>query len=165
MLEALLLGLEGSAFAEWFRASLWLYPAVETLHIVGFAILVGAAFALDLRLLGRLRALPVAETVRGLTRVARWSLLLVVPSGLILFATDATSLAANPAFRIKLVLLVAAGLNAALFHRLVFREGAFLQNRGPPEPTPIPAAARVVGLLSILLWFSVIAFGRLIAYV
>lgn len=137
-----------------------MYPAVEVLHIVGFVVLVGAAFILDLRLLGRLRALPVGDAVNTLSRWARWSfVLVVVPSGFLLFAVDAVTLAANGAFRLKLVLMAAAGLNAAVFHALVFR------TTGWTDFTPLPLPARAAGVLSILLWFSVIAFGRLIAYV
>lgn len=164
MLDALLRNLEGSAVAEVVRQSLWLYPAVEILHIVGFATLVGAAFVLDVRLLGWLPALPLSATVRGLSRGARWSLCLVLPSGLILFIAEATTLAANPAFRLKLVLLVAAGVNAAVFHRLVLpRLGAGDENPGRAGAAhSLPA--RLAGLLSIVLWTSVIACGRLIAY-
>jgi hypothetical protein len=165
VLESILLALEGSAIAEFFRGSLWLYPAVEILHIAGFVILVGAAFVMDLRLLGRLRALPVAGTIRSLSRWARWSLILVVPSGLILFIADATTLAANSAFQLKIVLLAAAGLNAAVFHRIVFRQVDVRRDDALRSGAPLPLAARVAGVLSIVLWFSVIACGRLIAYV
>jgi hypothetical protein len=165
VLEAILLGLEGSAAAHALRGSLWLYPAVEILHIVGFVILVGSAFVLDLRLLGRLRSLPITDAVHSLTRWARWSLLLVVPSGLILFIVDATTLAANPAFQLKLVLLAAAAVNAAVFHRVVFRNVDAHPGDGWRNRASLPLPARLVGVLSIVLWFSVIACGRLIAYV
>jgi hypothetical protein len=164
-LESVLSALESSAVALAFRGSVWLYPAVEFLHIVGFVVLVGAAFVLDLRLLGRFRALPLHDTVHSLSRWARWGLVLVVLSGLALFVADATTLAANPAFRLKLVLLAAAGLNAALFHRVVLPRLDSLPHDARQEPLHLPPAARVVGVLSIVLWLSVIAFGRLIAYV
>jgi hypothetical protein len=165
LLEAILLGLEGSAVARAFRGSLWLYPAVEILHIVGFVLLAGAAFVLDLRLLGRLRSLPITDAVHSLSRWARWSLILVVPSGSILFITDATTLAANPAFQLKLVLLAAAGTNAAIFHWVVFRDIGDFREDAWRDGAPLPLPARLVGVLSIVLWFSVIACGRLIAYV
>lgn len=165
MLEPILLAIEGSAAAEFFRGSLWLYPAIEILHIAGFVILVGAAFVMDLRLLGRLRTLPIAATIHGLSRSARWSLILVVPSGSILFLVDATALAANPAFQLKLILLAAAGVNAALFHRIVFRNQDVPPSDSWRDGAPLPLPARLVGVFSIVLWFSVIACGRLIAYV
>jgi hypothetical protein len=165
VLEAILLALEGSAPARALRGSLWVYPAVEIVHIIGFVTLVGAAFILDVRLLGRLRALPISAAVHTLTRWARWSLVLVVPSGLVLFIVDATTLAANPAFQLKIVLLAAAGLNAALFPRIVFRDVDVRRDDALRGGAPLPLTARLVGVLSIVLWFSVIACGRLIAYV
>lgn len=166
VLEAIFAALEESAIARAFSGSLWFYPAVEVLHVVGFVILVGSAFVLDLRLLGRLRSLPVADAVHNLTRWARRSLLVVVPTGLMLFIAEATTLATNPAFQLKLVLILAAGVNAAIFHRMVFRNMDF-NREGVAwlDGAPLPLHARLAGVLSIVLWFSVIACGRLIAYV
>jgi hypothetical protein len=165
VLDAVLLGLEGSAVARHVREALWLYPVVEIVHIVGFVILVGSAFVLDLRLLGRLRALPIADAVHTLPRWARRSLILVVPSGIILFIVDATTLAANPAFQLKLALLAAAGINAAVFHRFAFRGVDPVRDDAWQARAALPLPARVAGFFSIVLWISVIASGRLIAYV
>ncbi len=156
----LLRGLEASSFAALVRGSSWLYPAVEILHIIGFAVLVGVAFVFDLRLLGLMRALPIMDAVRHLTQWARRSLFVVVPTGLVLFIVDATTLAGNPAFQLKLILIAAAGINAGLFHWITFR-GADAWG----SSAPLPLAARLAGVVSILLWFSVIACGRMIAYV
>jgi hypothetical protein len=156
----LLRGVEASAFAGLVRGSPWLYPAAEILHIIGFAVLVGVTFVFDLRLLGLLRTLPITDAVHHLTRWARRSLVVVVPTGLVLFMVDATTLAGNSAFQLKLILIAAAGINAGLFHWITFR-GA--QDWG--SSAPLPVAARLAGVVSILLWFSVIACGRMIAYV
>lgn len=86
-------------------------------------------------------------------------MLLVVPSGLLMFAAHATEFATNPAFRLKLVLLAAAGSNAFVFHRWPFRSVA----RWNLEARP-PAAARAAALASLVLWTGVIACGRLLAY-
>jgi hypothetical protein len=165
LLGGVLRGLEESNVAGLVREALWLYPAVEILHIAGFVILVGSAFVLDLRLLGRLRSLPAADLVPSLSRWARRSMVLVVLSGFILFSVDATALAANPAFQIKLVLVAAAVVNASVFHLVIFRGAHYRQDSAWREDAPLPFAARAVGILSLILWFSVIAFGRLIAYV
>jgi hypothetical protein len=114
--EAWLVWLETSALAMAMREWRWLYPVVEIVHIVGFVVLVGAAAMFDLRLLGVSRPLPVAAMARHLLPWARMSLVLVVPSGLMMFAANATEMAENPAFRLKLVLIAAALLNAAVFH-------------------------------------------------
>jgi hypothetical protein len=156
---AWLVWLETSAPAVAMRQWLWLYPIVEIVHILGFVVLVGAAFSFDLRLLGTSRALPVTGMERHLLRSARWSLLAIVPTGLAMFAAHATEMAENPAFRLKLLLLLAAGLNAAIFHRVPFRSV-----RDWDTEARAPDLARVAGLLSIGLWAGVIACGRLLAY-
>ena len=156
---AWLVWLETSGPAAAMRQWLWLYPIVEIVHILGFVVLVGAAFSFDLRLLGASRALPVARMERHLLRSARWSLVLIVPTGLAMFAAHATEMAENPAFRVKLLLLVAAGLNAAIFHRVPFRSV-----RDWDTGVHAPGLARMAGVLSILLWSGVIACGRLLAY-
>ena len=128
---AWLVWLETSAVAEAMRQWLWLYPIVEIVHIVGFVVLVGAAIMFDLRLLGVSRALPVTGMERHLLRAARLSLLLVVPSGLLMFVAHATEMADNPAFRLKLVLLLAAAVNAGVFHRAPFRSVAQWDRHAP----------------------------------
>ena len=108
---AWLVWLETSGIGVAMRQWTWLYPAVEIAHIVGFVTLVGAALMFDARLLGRSRPLAVSALERHLLPWARWSLLLVVPTGALMFAAHATEMATNPALRLKLVLLVAAFLN------------------------------------------------------
>jgi hypothetical protein len=156
---AWLVWLETSALAVAMRQWLWLYPIVEIVHIVGFVVLVGAAVMFDLRLLGLSHHLPVTGMAQHLLPWARTSLILVVPSGLLMFIAHATEMAANPAFRLKLVCLVAAGLNALLFHR-----GVFASVHGWNQATVAPAAARIAALVSLSLWLCVIACGRLLAY-
>jgi hypothetical protein len=151
--------LETSAQAIAMREWAWLYPIVEIVHIVGFVVLVGAAAMFDLRLLGVSRPLPVAAMAQHLLPWARMSLVLVVPSGLMLFAANATELAENPAFRLKLVLIAAAFLNAAAFHKGTFTSVG-IWNQDAKTPT----AAKLAAVFSLVLWTGVIACGRLLAY-
>ena len=151
--------LETTGLSVAMRQWAWLYPAVEIAHILGFVVLVGAAFMFDLRLLGVSRRLPVAAMERHLLPWARASLVLVVPTGVTMFAAHATEFATNPAFRLKLVLIAAAGLNAAIFRRVPFRSvGDWDTGRRAP------AAARIAAGVSLVLWTAVIACGRLLAY-
>src|SRR6185436_8839134 len=99
------------------RHWLWLYPIVEIVHIVGFVVLVGAAVMFDLRLLGVSRSLSASGMARHHLPWARAALLLVVPSGVLMFMAHATEFATNPAFQLKLTLLALAGINALTFHR------------------------------------------------
>ena len=150
---------EQSSVATTIRDSVWLYPSIEILHITGFVALVGAAAMFDLRLLGVSRHLPVDQISRHVLPVARLSVLVVVPSGLALFVSDATAISANPAFRLKLVLLVGAALNAYAFHRWCFSSVMTWR-----VDRPAPLRARFAALTSLLLWTAVISCGRLIAY-
>ena len=156
---AWLVWLEGSAVAVAMRQWLWLYPIVEIVHIFGFVILVGAAAMFDLRLLGLSRQLPVTAMAGHLLRWARFSLVVVVPSGVLMFMAHATEMAANPVFRLKLLLIAAAVLNAARFHRRVFKS---VMNWN--QNVAIPATAKGAAVLSLVLWAGVIACGRLLAY-
>lgn len=143
--------------AQVLRDDPWLYPIVEIVHIVGFTLLVGAAAMFDLRLLGFGRALSVQALARHLLPWSWVGLLLIVPSGLLMFSTQ-PELLDNDVFLLKLALIAAAGLNALVFHAGPWR-GA---DRWPPAA---PAWARLHAVLSLLLWIAVIACGRLLAYV
>jgi hypothetical protein len=151
--------LETSAVAVAMRQWTWLYPGVEIVHIAGFVVLVGAAVMFDLRLLGASRHLGIAELARHLLPWSWAGLALVVPSGLLMFSAHATEMAANPAFRLKLVLLAVAGANAVVFERWTLRS-VEVWSRG----VPVPAAARTAALVSLGAWSGVIACGRLLAY-
>jgi hypothetical protein len=155
---AWLVWLQESALGEQMRQSLLLYPAVEIVHLIGIALLVGSIVALDLRLLGLRRFLPATGMARHLLPVSIVGFLLAVGSGSMLFATEAASLAFNPAFQLKLALIVLGGANAAAFHLGPWRAVARWEHAAPP------VAARIGGALSIVLWLSVLTCGRMIAY-
>ena len=156
---AWLVWLEGTSIAAAMRQWLWLYPVVEIVHILGFVVLVGAAALFDLRLLGLARQLPVTGLARYHLRWARFALLIIAPSGLLMFAAHATEMAVNPAFQVKLALIVVAGLNAAAFHRGVFRSVESWDRE-----MAAPGGARLAAVVSLVSWTGVIACGRLLAY-
>lgn len=156
-----LVALETSGLGESLRQSLWLYPLVEIAHILGFALLVGSIIAFDLRLMGvRAPLLPVDALSRLLLPVAVAGFALAVPAGVLLFVTEATALARNPAFLAKLGLIGLALLNILAFHGLAGRRMADWCLSDRP-----PAGARFAGVASLALWVAVLACGRLIAYV
>ncbi|TWI66359.1 hypothetical protein IP91_02172 [Pseudoduganella lurida] len=149
----------GTPLAAAMREGVWLYPLVETVHIVGFALLVGAVAMFDLRVLGCARGLPVRALGRHLLPWAIGSLLLIVPAGLLMFTSQPAQFAANGTFQLKLALIAAAGINAAAFHLGVYR-GVARWDVGAAAPV----GAKVHALLSLLLWVGVIGCGRLLAY-
>ncbi len=157
--EGWLTVIEESGLAAAVREGTWTYPIVEIVHVLGMVVLVGCAFTFDLRLLGLARSLPVTKLAGFVLPWARASMLVAVPTGLLLFAAEATALAGNTAFRLKLILILAAGVNAAVFHRYTL----------PSVPdwdreVGTPGAARLAGAASLLLWTGVITCGQLIAY-
>ena len=150
---------EALAIAKAMREQLWLYPAVEVVHIVGFVVLVGSVVMFDLRVLGLSRGVPVRGLARHLLPWSVAALLLIVPSGLLMFAAHAGDFLGNRAFQVKMALLLAAGMNAAFFHTGPYQSvAAWDTNATAPLPARMSVAA------SILIWIAVIACGRLLAY-
>lgn len=149
--------LQASPFGAWARGSAYAYPLANLAHLLGLLLLVGGIGLLDLRLAGLFSALPVAPLSRALTPLAIAGLVLMLPSGLTMFVADAKSLAASPLFRWKLALIVLALANAVAFRRVW---GARLDRWGGA----VPPGARAMAVASLILWLSVAALGRLIAY-
>jgi hypothetical protein len=156
-MAAFLVWLEESGLAQAVREGRWTYPAVEAAHLLGVVLLFGAVALFDLRLLGVGRRLPVGDLARYLLPAARVGLLVAVAAGVPLFAADATALAANPAFRLKVLAVLLAGLNAAAFHA------------GPGRALPrwgdaAPAVAKPIAAVSLALWGAAVVLGNLVPY-
>ena len=150
--------LEYTDLAIYIRQSPLLFPAIEIIHIIGFIFLVGSAFLFDIRLLGIGRKLSVKDVADYVLPWSRLSLIVVVPSGLLLFITQATALSTNQVFGIKLILILLAFTNAGIFHRFTFRSVSTWTT------SETPVAAKAAALISLTLWASVVTCGRLIAY-
>lgn len=159
MLTALLTAIEGFSPVAALRASRWTYASVNTAHIVGFALLLGAIVPLDLRLMGWRRAMPIGVMARVLLPVAIGGLLLAMAAGLALFSIRAVQYAGTTLFQVKMALVVCAIANALLLHRAAQWEAE--QTRAGVMP---PMRLRVAGALSILLWLSVVTCGRMLAF-
>ncbi|AMM26204.1 hypothetical protein [Variovorax sp. PAMC 28711] len=129
----------------------WAYPALESLHIVGIALLLGNLVSLELRVFGRGDALPVQALARLSLSIALTGFTLAAATGLLMFATRPEELIANRFFVVKMTLLLAAACNAAWFH-------------GRRSLDKLDAMARVQMLLSTAIWLAVVFCGRWIAY-
>jgi hypothetical protein len=153
--------LEQTPVGAGVRQSLWLFPILECLHLLGMAALLGVIGTFDLRLLGCvLGRLPVAQMAKKLLPWAWAGFSAQVVTGGLLFASEAVKLSTNPAFRIKLLLIVLAGANALIFHGLNRGALAAWDERGA-----LPMRAKLAGLASLLLWAGVVAAGRMIGFV
>ena len=155
--------LEASGLGQAMRQWLWLYPSVEVVHLVGIALLFGSIAVLDLRLLGLSRHIPVRVLARHVLPWTAASFVLIIPSGFLMFTAHASEFIESEVFILKMLLIMAAGLNAALFHAITFRT-ADVWDTEEMRRLPPPPSARLAGALSLLLWISVIACGRLLAY-
>jgi hypothetical protein len=151
--------IEGLPLAKAMREWLWLYPIVEIVHISGFAVLVGSVVMFDLRVLGVARQVPLRALSRFLLPWSWAALLLVVPTGMMMFSAHAADFLGNPAFKLKMALLVAALMNTAFFHT-----GPYQGVANWDRDATAPVAARLSAALSIVIWFGVISCGRLLAY-
>jgi len=151
--------IEALPIARMMRESLWAYPIVETIHIVGFVILVGSVVMFDLRVLGLSKNLPVRGLSRHLLPWSLGALALIVPTGFLMFTAHATDFLGNRTFQLKMALLMAAGINA-----VVFRTGPYQSVAHWDVGTRAPLAAQASVAASIVLWIAIISCGRLLAY-
>jgi cytochrome bd-type quinol oxidase subunit 1 len=159
-IDAFLKVIEASRFATTIRDSIWMFPIIESIHVISFTLVVGTIAVIDLRLLG------LASTQRSFQRMAsdilKWTwaaFALTVATGLTMFSTNATIYYHNPFFRTKMLLLVLAGVNMLVFemtaHRTVSRWD---------QARSAPPAGKAVAILSLTLWIGVIFMGRIIGF-
>ena len=153
--------LNDTSLAEAIRDSVWIFPAIETVHVIAIALVVGSIMRLDLRLAGLLwRDRPVTE-VSGQMLPWTWASFVVAAIfGLLLFASKPFTYLQILFFDVKKFLIVLAGLNMVIFQHVIFK-GVTKWDRSPMPPT----AVRVAGSLSLAFWLSVLVCGRLIGFV
>jgi len=155
------------SFLEWLQFSpvgtmvaetLWAYPLFETIHTLGMALLMGALGLINLRVLGYKPKLPLLGT-RDLLPLAWIGFIFNAISGTLLFTSDAVLFWNSYTFRIKLVLIILAGINAFLLERGLFREARLVGHDVDPS-----AGAKWIAGSSLVFWVGAIIAGRLIAY-
>ena len=157
------------AFCEWLaatenstalRESLFMYPLVESTHVMFLLLFVGLTVMLDLRLLGiSLRHLPVSELVDRILPWVRAGFAVMVFTGVLLAYAIPVRTYQSVWFRAKMIMLVLAAFNIWYFHYRVYPKRAEWDR----DPRP-PWVVRRAGLVSIILWFSIVVAGRFIAY-
>lgn len=160
-IQTLLQAVEATALATLIRESGSAFPALESIHVIGIALVFGSITVVDLRLLGiashRRSALRLIQELLPYTWVAFVACLV---TGSLMFAANASTYAQNPVFLWKMGVLMLAGLNMVIFHLGPFRRIGEWDTTLPP-----PSQARVAGFSSMALWVGVICLGRWIAFV
>ena len=149
-----------SGIAVWMRGSLKAMPIIEATHVLAIAIVFGTILFVDLRLLG------LAGTNRPVSRISRelvprtwYAFVVAVITGALMFAPNAITYFGNTAFRLKLLALLLAGVNMAVFELLTSRTLPAWDNSART-----PAAARTAAILSLCLWTAIIFLGRWIGF-
>lgn len=162
MLDALVAAMGSWPLSSALRKSQWVYPLVNTGHVLGLALLVGAITTLDVRLLGAGRTVALVPAAQLLIRVARVGFVLAVAMGALLFIARPADYAFNQLFQIKLLLISVALVNIYSLHRSM--PWRVLMAGSDAVDGPVHPRIQFAAIVSMLAWFSVVLVGRLIGY-
>ena len=161
MFDRFLQWLESTPPAIAISESSWLFPGIESVHVLAIALVVGSITMVDLRLLDiNLRERPVGELIAEVLPWTWISFAVAVCSGALLFSSNATHYWGTVPFRAKMLLLTLAGINMLAYHATIHRS-VDLWGRRPRTPR----AAKISGGLSLGLWIGVVTLGRWIGFV
>jgi hypothetical protein len=149
-----------TGFSATLRESTWVEPIVESVHVLTLTLFLGFSVLLDLRLLGViLRRKRVSEVLTQLNPWLFAGFAVMIVTGVLLFCGDPVAFYSTIFFRVKMIMLVLAGLNVLVFNWTVGRR-VVEWDQGVSTPT----GAKVAAILSLVLWVAIIAAGRGIAY-
>jgi hypothetical protein len=152
--------LQDGSISTAIRESTTFWPVLEGSHLLGMALMMAPVMMYDFRLIGfRWKSEPVSKVKWGFLPVTFFGFTLMVTTGVLLFWSEPLKCYNSAYFRIKVVALILAGLNALVFHSTIDRTVAKWDNASPP-----PFRARMAGMLSLTLWTAVIFAGRYTAY-
>jgi hypothetical protein len=147
------------AIAEMIIGSVWLYPIVQSLHVLSIVLFLGVNVMVDMRVLGlSLRSVRVTEMLAEALPWTTPAAFLTLGTGMVLFIAEPQRFLENPFFRIKLLALVLATVNLLVFHAAIYSRVEDWDEDAPPR------AARVSAAISLTLWAIVLIASRLVAY-
>jgi hypothetical protein len=159
-MRSFLVWLEGTPWSVQLLESLWVWPLLESAHVLSIALFVGTAMMMDLRLMGlTFGGIRASDFTGRLLPWTRWGFAVMVVTGLLVFYSNPVRYYHNIFFRFKVLLLIVAGLNIWLFHSRIHKKVAEWDLQASP-----PRAARMAGAVSFLAWTLIVVSGRLIAY-
>jgi len=155
--------LANTQFSQWMSETLWTEPLIETIHVLTLTLFLGFAVLLDLRLLGiTLKRKPVSEVLAQFNPWLFGGFAVMITTGVLLFCCDPVRFYNThpPFFKVKMVMLVLAGINV-----LIFNLGIGRRVKEWDLSPSTPGGAKIAGMVSIALWILIVAAGRAIAYV
>jgi len=159
-IPAWLKSLEETGLASGIRDSLYVFPILESIHVMALSVVFGTITVVDLRLLGFASSgRAFARMSSELLRITWGAFAVAALSGTLMFMTNARVYYNNTPFRVKMVLLALAGLNMALFHLTAGRSIA----RWEKAPAA-PGIGRLTASLSLALWIAIVFAGRVIGF-
>ena len=150
--------LQNTPVAIFVAETLWAYPLLETLHTLGMAMLLGTLGLINLRVLGYKPALSLPGT-EDLLPVAWIGFTVNAASGLLLFTSDAVNFFSSNTFRVKITLIILAGINAAVLSRKIYAHGGAAVAAGEGA-----GAVRLLAASSLVFWVVAVICGRIYAY-
>ena len=152
--------LHDTSFSITMRESVWAEPLVETIHVLTLTLFLGFVLLLDLRLLDlAMRRTRISAMFRQLNPGLFAGFAVMIVTGLLLFSADPAAFYSTIFFKLKMILLILAGANVLVFNATLGRSMAVWDGS-----TATPMAAKVIGIVSLVLWVAVVAAGRGIAY-
>ena len=160
MIETLTKEIMASQLSQWIQATYWLWPFLEIIHFFGLTLLMGGLIIVDLRMIGFFSTISL-QGAKKLLPFVIFGFLLNLITGIFFVYGDPSRYAINIGFQIKLILILLAGCNAAIYH---FKVESYVLDLGSSSRRP-SIAIRLVGLTSLSLWTGVLLLGRLIPYV
>jgi hypothetical protein len=156
----LLQSLYDSSIATFIREGASLFPWIEAFHVLAITLVVGTIAIVDLRLLGyRSHRKGARRLIKDMLPFTWGMFAIAVLTGSLMFISNAPSYWMNTQFRIKLCMIILAGLNMAIFHVTAYRKISEWDESVPP-----PMLARVAGATSLLLWMLTVFFGRWVGF-
>jgi hypothetical protein len=152
--------IDHTVLSQSIQAAGWVVPTVQTIHILAIAVVASSALMLDLRLIGVFWVgRPMKEVTARFLPLVWWPLLVLLATGMIMIIAEPARSLKNPAFQLKMGLLISALVVTFLFQLLHRRNAAFGDSAARPR-----GAAITIAIVSMLLWSSIIFAGRWIAY-
>ena len=160
MLHNLALAISNWPLAQYIAESSWAFPTFESIHVIAIVTVIGTVAVMDLRLLG------VASASSAVTEMSRdtlpwtWGAFIVAfITGSLLFISKANDYTVNPFFLWKMVMVVIAGLNMAIFHLFTWRTVKTWDS-----DCEVPLGGKIAGGLSLAFWIIVVVLGRAIGF-
>jgi hypothetical protein len=152
--------LEDSGLAVSVRNSLYIFPFIESVHVMALGVVFGTILVVDLRVLGLAsRQRPFTRMSAELLRITWGAFGVAALTGSLMFTTNARVYFHNTAFRVKMLLLILAALNMAIFHLTAGKKAA-----GWDTSASAPGIGKITAALSIALWVGIICSGRVIGF-